>query len=158
MEVYAIQLPSGEKYGFDSTEGVAVIRFAGPPVRDTVQMSPAYSNAIEVLLTLGRRSRRVPAASAAVLDPPAATALARRATREDAAGNAWAETGPAERASIKMLAVEARVDASRVARREQTEVGEIVFTVGFVLCKATRTRIGPKKNGIPLLYASGNAA
>ncbi|MEO7366545.1 MAG: hypothetical protein ABIZ36_01225 [Gemmatimonadaceae bacterium] len=158
MEVYAIQLPSGEKNGFDSTEGVAVIRLAGPPVRGTVQMSPAYSNAIEMLLTLGRRNKRVPVASAEVLELRATTALVRSAMRVEAAGNCWAESGPAESPGIKMLAVEAMPDASRsVARRKQTEVGEIVFKLGFVLCEATR-QPGRTKNGIPLLYATGNAA
>ncbi|MGH9424330.1 MAG: hypothetical protein ACRD3J_30440, partial [Thermoanaerobaculia bacterium] len=101
-------------------------------------MSPPYSNAIDELLTLGRRSKRVPATSAEVLELPTTPALGRNATRVEAVRTFWAETGPAASASMRKLQVQARVDASRgVARIERTEFGEVVFTVGFVLCKTT---------------------
>src|SRR5882762_11807881 len=60
----AICLPSGEKWALDSVPGKLVRRLASPPSRLATQMSPAYANAICVLLTVGCRSRRVPCADA----------------------------------------------------------------------------------------------
>src|SRR4051794_40201612 len=57
----AIDLPSGEKCGFDVSPWKLVRRRAMPPARSTIQMLFAYANAICVALTVGERSRRVPA-------------------------------------------------------------------------------------------------
>ena len=58
-------MPSGENRGSISALGVDVSRRACPPLRGTVHRSPPYSNATSSRLTAGRRSSRVPCASAA---------------------------------------------------------------------------------------------
>jgi hypothetical protein len=65
VAVNASRDPSGENQGSISAYGVDVSRRAWPPLRGTVHRSPPYSNAISSRLTAGRRSRRVPSASAA---------------------------------------------------------------------------------------------
>ena len=55
----AIQRPSGEKCGSDSTAGVLVRRRATPPARSAIQRSAPYVNATCVRLSVGSRRRRV---------------------------------------------------------------------------------------------------
>ena len=55
----ATVLPSGEICGLDASPGKLVRRRASPPVRATIQMLPAYANAMWFALTVGVRSSRV---------------------------------------------------------------------------------------------------
>src|SRR5688500_5282719 len=57
--------PSGENEGKFSSEGLVVRRFASPPSRPTIQMSPAYENAMLVWLTVRRLKSNGPGAWAA---------------------------------------------------------------------------------------------
>src|SRR6185437_15208827 len=54
-----MNVPSGEKNGFDAAPSKFVSRRAAPPVRGTTQMSLPYANVISVALTDGERSIRV---------------------------------------------------------------------------------------------------
>src|SRR5688572_16930534 len=51
--------PSGDSCGFDASPAKLVSRRASPPARSTIQMLPAYANAMCVALIVGVRSRRV---------------------------------------------------------------------------------------------------
>src|SRR5688500_9393456 len=64
VAVKARRDPSGENRGSISAFGVDVSRLSWPPARGTVHRSPPYSNATRSRLIAGRRSSRVPCASA----------------------------------------------------------------------------------------------
>jgi hypothetical protein len=64
----AIHCPSGDIFGNSSRPLCEVRRRASPPVELTVQISPAYTNAMRFLFISGNLSKRASSIAAALFD------------------------------------------------------------------------------------------